>query len=335
MRIRDLKQILWWLGGGLLLCTGVLVAVMFFLKPSQSYALKYSLFAAQQLKNASQVDQASRTASWDLKNYEATYELKIDGIAPPEPVKPREKPIEKTSPKDYKLTDFIDVVALWTNVTFYRLKNRTSKVEEVVIGDTIPRDQIPELDGKARLDRIEFEKSPFRAVFVLNGKEEIFLVPQEAVILDRPESEQVAVAKEEYRGPNGGVRPMVRKIPATSGVKTDKDGTVKLGSDVQELINTDYEQFFKDVAWDETDKGIAISKIRKGSRLDLLNQQANGILKDGDVVVSVNGVKVKSKAQIINHFKKNQVPPGQKVRVEIFRSQLGKTLFQNFQVPGK
>jgi len=332
MRVNDVKQILWWLSGGLLICIGVLVAVMFFLKPSRSHARVYGLYGEQQLTRARKPDQDRRSASRDFRTtYGATFSVKIDGTPPPRPVEPI-KPVEaKTEKREFKLAEFIEVVALWTNVAFYRLKRdpgNVENVEEVAVGENIPAEKVPEIEGKAKLVRIEFMDSPFRAVFDVNGKEEVFLIAQEAVVLARRDPAEASA--EEYRGPDGGVTPMGRTV-ATSGIQ-EKNGEFVLGPDVREMIKYDYNRFLKDVAWDVAPKGgIAVVKIRKGSRFDMLNGQAGGFIKEGDVIVSVGGVKVQSKSQIINHFKKNPVPSGTKLNVVI--SRYGRMINKVFTVP--
>jgi len=307
----------------------VLVAVMFFLKPSRSYKTRYSQYGGKQMALAQKTDRDQRTANRDFRTtYGSTYTVKIDGIEPPRPVEPV-KPVEtRVEKRDFKLAEFIDVTALWLNGAFYRLKRDESKLEEVKVGECIPTQQIPELAGKAMLTRIEFEKSPFRAVFDVHGKEEVFLIARHEVIL--PRSEAPVAFAEEYRGPDGGVVPLERTV-APFGVK-EKNGEILIGRDVREMIRSDYNRFLKDVAWDVVPKGgIAVVKIRKGSRFDMLNGQAGGLIKEGDVIVSVNGVKVQSKAQIINHFKKNPVPPGSKLNVVI--SRYGRTLNKVITVP--
>jgi hypothetical protein len=329
MRVNDVKQILWWLSGGLVICIGVLVAVMFFLKPSRPHWPVYARYGEQQLTRARKMDRDRRTASRDFrKTYGATFSVKIDGTPPPLPVEPIKPVEEEPERRDFKLAEFIDVVALWTDVAFYRLKRDTSKVEEVEVGENIPAEKVPEIEGKAKLVRIEFKESPFRAVFDVNGKEEIFLIAQEAVMLARRQPAEASA--EEYRGPDGGVTPMGRTV-AAPGIR-EKDGEIIIGTDVREILNNDYNRFLKDVAWDVAPKGgIAVVKIRKGSRFDLLNGQAGGLIKEGDVIVSVGGVKVQSKSQIINHFKKNPVPAGQKLNVVI--SRYGRTINKVFTVP--
>jgi hypothetical protein len=330
MRITDLKQILWWLAGGLLICTGVLTGVIL-LQPSKGHAGQFSQWGADQLILARKVDVGRQSAGWDFrKTYDATYSVKIDGIAPPpEPAAETgpEKPVEV---KKRPLSDFLDVVALWTDVVFYRLKSRPGELGEVEVGDTIPREQIPDLGGTAKLLRIEFHRSPFRAVFLVHGEEEVFLVAQEGVILAQPAAAAVA-SEGDYRGPDGLVPPGVREVPPP-GIKVTEKG-VEISGPTADMFNNEYDSLFKDVAWDSTKQGIAVSAIRKGSRFDLLNREAGGVLRERDVVAKVNGVKVESPAQIVNHFRENPVPRGAPIVVELIRS--GQTVTQTFRVPGK
>ncbi len=328
MHIRDLKQILWWLGGGLLICTGVLVVVIF-LNPSTSFKREFSKFAADQVSLARKVDQEQHAASAGFEDiYGATYEVKIDGIAPPPPIAPENTKKEKIE-ENRPLSDFIEVVSLWTSVAFYKKKGIPS-LEEIQKGRDVPFEHAP-IKPLARLLRIEYTTTPFRVVFQVRDGEEVFLIPREAVLLGRREEKVASLGGEPYGGPGGLVQPQDRGS-IVEGVQRAKDDTIHLGKDVQDLIRTDPDRLFKDVAWDVSKHGIAIRQITKGSRVALLNQQAGGtLLREGDVVVSVNGVKVKSKAQIINHFRKNPVPPGGKVKVEMLR--LGKPITQSFRVP--
>lgn len=334
MRVNDLKQILWWLAGGLLICAAVLVAILV-VRPSKSRFRDYSLWAENRAAESAAVDERRSNTSKDFqKEFGATYTTRIDGIEPekpppPPPPPPPPDPKPKVRPP---LSKFMDVVAIWTNVAFYRPKNARTRPEEVVVGKWIPGNALPGFKGDARLIRIDARESPFRAVFLANGKEEIFLVPQPAVILKPGPQEQVATL-EDYTGPAGLVTPIVRKVGPV-GVKRGKDDDVIIGRDIQALISNDSEGFLKDIAWDTHPKGVAISKIREGSRIDMLNKElGGGVLQDGDVIQSVNGVKVQSKAQIINHFRQNPVKPGSSIKVEIFRARQGRTIFQSFTAP--
>ena len=328
MHIRDLKQILWWLSGGLLICTLVLVVVIF-MNPSTSFKSRFSKFAGDQVVQARKVDQEHHAASAGFDSmYGATHELKIDGIAPPPPVK-RDKTEEKKTEEIRPLSDYIEVVSLWTDMAFYKKKG-SSPLEEIQEGGDVPFKHAP-IKPPARLLRIDYRTTPFRVVFQVRDNEEIFLIPREAVWLGHREEKVTSLGGKPYPGPDGLVDPQSRG-PIVQGVSRGKDDSIQLGEDVQDLIRTDPDRFFKDVAWKSTRHGIAIQKIVKGSRVAILNQQAGGtILKEGDVVVSVNGVKVQSKSQIVNYFKQNPVKSGGLVRVEILR--LGKPITQSFRVP--
>lgn len=335
MRINDLKQILWWLAGGLLICAGVLVGILL-IKPSKSLFPKYGKWSESQMVEATSVDDRKTSSDQDFeKSYSATYRVRIDGTEPekPPPPPPKTEPKPDKSKVEPRLSDFLEVVAIWTNVAFYRPKGVTARPDEVEVGGWIPSQKFPPgFKGYARLVRIDARESPFRAVFNANGKEEVFLVPQEDVILKPGPEEQVATLAD-YKGPAGLVRPMVRKaVPV--GVKRGKDNSVVIGRDVQALISNDAEGFLKGIAWDTHEKGVAISRIQKGSRIDMLNKQVGGgVLRDGDVISSVNGVKVESKAQIINHFRQNPVKSGARIVVEIFRAREGRTITQSFTAP--
>ncbi|MBN2489305.1 MAG: hypothetical protein JXQ29_00445 [Planctomycetes bacterium] len=331
MRITDLKQILWWLAAGLLICTGVLAGLIV-LRPSRGHAGEFSRWAATQLAQARKVELGRQSASWDFrKTYAATYAVKIDGVAPPVEVPVYEEPTRTIEKARRPLADFIDVIALWTDVAFYRLKSRADRVEDVAVGKTIPPAHVPELGAEAKLLRIECARSPFRAVFLVHGAEEVFVIPQAAVLLDRVAQASAPAAEGDYRGPPGAVSPLVRTV-APVGIKVSDRG-VELGRDIQDMVSTDPESFFRDVAWDSTRQGIAVVKIVKGSRLDLLLRETGGILQEGDVVARVNGVQVESKAQIINHFKQHPLKVGTPVVVEILRK--GRTVTQTFYVPRK
>ena len=335
MRINDLKQILWWLAGGLLICAGVLVGILV-IQPIKSLFPKYGKWGELQMTEAAAVDDRKTTSDQEVeKSYGATYLTRIDGIEPEKPPPP--PPVEDDKPEKPEvqppLSDFLEVVAIWTNVAFYRPKGATARPDDVEVGGFIPSQKFPPgFKGYARLVRIDARESPFRAVFEANGKEEVFLVPQEDVILKPGPDERVATVAD-YPGPAGLVLPMERKaVPV--GVKRGKDNSVVIGRDVQALISNDAEGFLRGVAWDTHEKGVAISKIAPGSRLDMLNKQVGGgVLRDGDVISSVNGVKVESKAQIINHFRENPVKAGSRIVVEIFRAREGRTITQNFTPP--
>jgi len=289
MRVNDLKQILWWLSGGLLVCVGVLVAVVFFLKPSRSHARAYGLYGERQMARARATNRDRPTAGPELvKTYGSTFKAKIDGKPPLTPDRSPGRVEDPPSPRDFKLADLIDVVGVWTDAVFYRVKGNATHVEVVEVGEAIPAGHVPELQGKAQLARIDFEGTPFQAVFDVNGQEQAFRIPRDL------DGESVVIGRD-------------------------------VVSDAGELI--------EDVTCTAAPNGgIRVGKIRPGSLADLLNAELGGLLKERDVIVSVGGLEVQSKAQLINHFKRNPVPPGSKLALVIRRH--GKTITRTIVLAG-
>jgi hypothetical protein len=289
MRVNDVKSILWWLSGGLLICVGVLGAVVFFLKPTRSHARAYGLYGERQLARAREPDRDRPAAGLELETaYGSTFEVEIDGVRRFRPGKKQDPIEDPPAPRDFKLADLIDVVGVWTDAVFYRVKSDAARVEEVEVGEAIPAGHVPRLEGKAELVRIEYEGTPFRAVFDVNGEEQAFRIPRDQV-----------------------------------------GETVVIGRDVV----SDAPKLFEDVAWKAAPgSGIVVLKIRPGSRADLLNADLGGLLEERDVIVSVGGLRVRSKAQLINHFKQNPVPPGAKLKLVIFRH--GKTITRTIFLAG-
>jgi len=315
MRMNDLKRIFWWLGGGLLIGSGALVAVVFFLKPDRSRARELSLHAERQMTRARETDRGRRPEGLDFKQtYGPAFKVKIDGIRPERPADDPTPVVDEARKRECKLADLIDVVGLWTRVAFYRLERDPTHVEAVEVGGTIPARHVPELVGEAQLTRIEFEGSPFRAVFDVNGREEAFVIVPDTVGLAGAGGPRPPAAP--YLGPDGPVRPLVRDIPPGS-IRLDKhDGTIVIGPDAA----CDWKRLLEGAVWDVAPTGgIALVKITPGSGADLLNARLGGLLKEGDVVLRVGGVEAKSRAQLINHFNRNRVPAGSKLDVVIRR----------------
>lgn len=320
MRVTDLKQILWWLCGGLLVCSGLIVGYMIW-KPHVSRQKLYSKIAASCVTKALSQKTEQQQSQQDFKRYEATYGLKIDGIAPPPPPPP-DRPVAKQPPpvkkQKYPLSDFVVLTAIWTNGVFYRAKTGAPTKHGLRVGEEMPKEHVAQIDPPIRLLRIEKNEPPTRAVFLVWGKEEVLLVPKEGILLQAPANEPVRIAAS-YKGPTGTVRPNRRAVPR--GFSTDKaTNALILGEEVQEIVRNNSEALMRGIAWSPHEKGVLVSRIADGSLAKQLIQKAGGtLLQQGDVLMSVNGVKVQSRSQIVSHFKKNPVKAGTPIKVEVLR----------------
>lgn len=325
MRVSDIKQSLWYLCGGLVVCSGVVVAAMTTFKRPESRVAGYDRWAKGEMAAALRVDAGDgggAVTAFD-KAYPSTFGLKINGIRPPKP-----KPIRRPDsgkppppPPDRPLSDFIVLSAVFGKGVQYRLRQGDTGVFEVGLGDVIP-EKHASISPEAKLIAIKVREFPIQVVFKVRDDEEVLLVPRDDLRLERPADADI-VASEPYQGPNGTVQPMRRTVEPQVTRAKDGKGYV-IGREVQDLFRNRSNQLLQGIAWDQTDKGIRITKIRKGSLADQMLGQVKALggslLRERDIVMSVNGIKVQSKAQILSHFQSNPVPPGGTVTVEIWRN---------------
>ncbi len=330
MRVSDIKQSLWYLVVGLVACSVVVVVWITWIKPPVSNAAGFDRWAKAEMVAALRVDADSEggaTAAFD-KAFPATFGLKINGIEPPKPAPVRRPDTGKPPPPppDRPLSDFIVLSAVFGKGVQYRLRQGDTGIFEVGLGDVIPEKHAT-ISPEAKLIAIKVEEFPIQVVFKVRDDEEVLLVPRDDLRLQRPDDGNI-VASEPYQGPKGTVTPMRRTVEP--GVTRAKDGKgYVIGQSVQDVFRNRADQLLKGIAWDQTDKGIRITKIRKGSLADQMLGQVKAIggslLRERDIVMSVNGVKVQSKAQILSHFRSNPVPAGGTVTVQIWRNGAVKT----------
>ena len=337
MRVSDIKQSLWYLCGGLVVCSGVVVAAMTWFKKPVSRAEGYDKWAKSEMVAALKVDSGAAGVTNEKFDavYPSTFGAKIDGIAPPPPKAAPSKrdPGPAAPPPKRPLSDFIVLSAVFGEGVQYRLRQGDTGVFEVGLGYPVPQKHAS-ISPEAKLVAIKVKEFPIQVVFKVRDEDEVLLVPRDDITMQRPVDEGED-GEPEYTGPGGRVSPMARTVEPA--IKRHKDGGYVMGREMQSVIRNDSNNLLKGIAWDQTDKGIRITKIRKGSLADQMLSQVKALggnfVQERDIVVSVNGVKVKSKAQILGHFRTNPVEPGGAVKVEIWRN--GRTETKVVRVPSR
>jgi hypothetical protein len=293
-------------------------------------AIVYSLFIhwqyTRRLKNwvpsVSQVDDIFRSraaaavpekGSDPIESFTAAFDLRMDGKEPEKTVDPVSNTPPPPPPKE-KLSDLVDVTGIFRRSISYRLKKKPS-----------PEDYTVDVGQKFK----ELEEALLKAILVMPRPSRAIVHWQgEDVVLECGEEEKtrttvsrvpgaVGSGPAGFKGPAGAIQPGGRE-PETI-TDTDK-GTFTIPRKEQDYLLENMETLIGDMQTreerDSGDKpsGVRIQKLKESSYLKQLGA------REGDIVVSVNGVKVTSREQIVNHFRQNPVPPGTtQVPVEIIR----------------
>ena len=293
MRLGDPKRALSWLGGGLICGTGVLVGILY-LHPSRSHARNFGEWAHGQLNAARRArceEPGKRPNS--PRAYAAAFEVKIDGIRPSSKMA-EVRPTPPAGPRA-RLSDLIVVVAVWTNVAFFRRKAEPTTLDAVEVGNAIPKERIPALGAEAKLLRIEYGTSPFRVVFEARGEVVTFRV-----------------------APHEGLSPGASD--ASAEAVPERMGGDRFCSSLGEFLQ---------LIFTEPERGSRLATFTpKGVRI--MRGPTTGPIRRGDLITRINDVPIRDRLQILSHFKRHPLKAGSCIRVEAVRC--GRVIIQTLRI---
>jgi len=326
MKTTEIRKMVWSLSG----LVGLAIGYSLVIHWQYNRRLKTSTSFVPQVDDIFRSRAATGTpekGSDPLETFNAAFDMRMDGKEPPPPLPPDE-PVPAAPPPKEKLQNLVEVTGIFRrSISYYPKKKPRPETDLTVdVGQ-----KFKELE-EATLKAILVKPRPIRVLVHWQGEDVILECGEE----EKERTRTVMVSPgggspAGFKGPAGSIQAGGRE-PDTIVEDKDQKGLFTIPRKEQDYLLENMETLIGDLQTreerDSSDKpaGVRIQKLKENSYLTQLGA------REGDIVVSVNGVRVTSREQIVNHFRQNPVPPTTtQVPVVIIRE--GQRLEFNYRLP--